>query len=131
MCIIFFTKLWNIYKSWKFDCGYWKPPFYTKTEEKKNSRLKKDFLSFYSVCMFVCVFVCLFVCRRSTDSIVQHRRLKFWHIYLYVNISKWYLLLFSIFDFVGVIPLFRFFTISFISCLLVNISWKSIHQIED
>ena len=44
---------------------------------RKKFQGKKGFLSFYSVCMFVCVFVCLFVCRRSTDSIVQHRRLKF------------------------------------------------------
>ena len=55
-------------------------PFKRK-QKKKNLQGKKGFLSFYSVCMFVCVFVCLFVClfvcRRSTDSIVQHGRLKF------------------------------------------------------
>ena len=58
----------------------WKPSFFTfKLIEKekqtiKDFAVKKGFLSFYSVCMFVyvciCVFVCLFVCCRSTDVIV-------------------------------------------------------------
>ena len=28
----------------------------------KNLAVKKGFLSFYSVCMFVCVYICVFVC---------------------------------------------------------------------
>ena len=55
--------------------------FLKRKQEIKNLEGIKGFLSFYSVCMFVCVcvclFVCLFFCRRSTDSIVHHRRLTF------------------------------------------------------
>ena len=106
----------------------WNHLFKQKFKVKKIEG-KKRFPQFL-LCMYVFLFVCLFVCRRSRDFIFQHRRLKLLHRYLYVNISKWYLLLFSIFHFFGVIPLFRFFTISCISCLRFNISWKSIHQIE-
>ena len=78
---------------------------------RKKIKVKRfpQFLLCMYVCLCVCVFVCLFVCRRSTDSIVQHRRLKIWHIYLYVNISNWYLLLFSIFDFFRSYSPFLFF----------------------
>ena len=78
-----------------------------KIENKKIGR-KKRFPQFL-LCMYVCVI---------------------WHRYLYVNISKWYLLLFWIFACFRSYPPFSFFTIFFIWRLRVNLSWKSIHQIE-
>ena len=104
-----------------------------KIENKKlggKKRFPQFLLSMYVFCLCVCVFVCVFVCHRSTDFIVWHRSLKFWHRYLYQNISKWYLLPFWIFAYFWSYSPFSFYTISFILKLLVNMPWRPIHQIE-
>ena len=102
-----------------------------KIENKKFGR-KKRFPQFL-LCMYVCVCVCLCVCLSVGGLQTSSFNIGRWNfdidIYMWIS-QNGIFYFFELLLIFGVIPLFSFFTIFFISRLLVNRSWKSIHQIE-
>ena len=100
------------------------------------SNLKARVFTLYVcfVCVRVCVVVCVYLCVYLSVAILQASLFNIggwnFNVVTYVDISIWYLLLFSIFNFFFSYYPFSFVTIFFILRLQVNLSGKEIHQIE-
>ena len=130
----------NHYHEWHILCILETVFFYFQTnrerkiDNKKFGRKKKvsSVFTLY-VCLCICVYVCLCVCLSVRALQTSSFNIGGWNFdidtYMWISQNG----IFYFFKFLlifGVIPLFSFFTIFFISKLLVNLSWRSIHQIE-
>ena len=80
-------------------------------------------------CCFV-LFVLMYVSVFATAYIVCASKLKFELGSLYMIISKCIFLFFEILFYFGVVPLFSFFTIFYISRVWNSRSWQPIYQIK-
>ena len=107
--------------------------YFTSKQSKKSFSSIEKCTSKIKVPQFLyChyIYICMYVSVFATAYIVCASKLKFELGSLYMIISKCIFLFFEILFYFGVVPLFSFFTIFYISRVWNSRSWQPIYQIK-